>query len=349
MRVVILAAGDFPSKGSEGERLLKAADVVVACDSAALDYKRRFRRWPTVTLGDLDSLALYCSCPQEQPLPPPNLLHFPDQETNDLSKALAYVTSLSSVASAKEGLTIVGATGKREDHTIGNVYRALEAGVRIVSDYGEFIPVKGTCRVRAWKNQGVSIFAPDPATKMTSKGLVWNLDGVKFSNPYCATLNRAAAETIVVTSDRPAYLYLERNPNAKRVVVSLGSNLGARATYLRRALKSLAALPETRLIDASSVIETEGVDVPEESAHLKFLNQVALFETTLSPEDFSKRMHAIEDKLGRVRTVRNGPRTIDLDLILFGSVKLNTPELTLPHPRYKERRFVLDPMKELGL
>lgn len=340
MRVVILAAGDFPSKGSEGERLLKAADVVVACDSAALDYKRRFRRWPTVTLGDLDSLTH---------VSPPNLLHLPDQETNDLSKALAYVTSLSSVASAKEGLTIVGATGKREDHTIGNVYRALEAGVRIVSDYGEFIPVKGTCRVQTWKNQGVSIFAPDSATKMTSKGLVWKLDGVKFSNPYCATLNRAAAETIVVTSDRPAYLYLERNPNAQRVVVSLGSNLGARATYLRRALKALAVLPETRLVDASSVIETEGVDVPTESAHLKFLNQVALFETTLSPEDFSKRMHAIEDKLGRVRTVRNGPRTIDLDLILFGSVKLNTPELTLPHPRYKERRFVLDPMKELGL
>lgn len=342
MRVVILAAGDFPSKGSEGERLLKAADVVVACDSAALDYKRRFRRWPTVTLGDLDSLV---------DVSPPNLLHFPDQETNDLSKALSYVTSQTSRTSqtSQTFITIVGATGKREDHTIGNVYRALEAGVRIVSDYGEFIPVKGTCRVRTWKNQGVSIFAPDPETKMTSKGLVWKLDGVKFLNPYCATLNRAAAETIVVTSDRPAYLYLERNPNAKRVVVSLGSNLGARATYLRRALKALAALPETRLVDASSVIETEGVDVPTESAHLKFLNQVALFETTFSPEDFSKRMHAIEDKLGRVRTVRNGPRTIDLDLILFGSVKLNTPELTLPHPRYKERRFVLDPMKELGL
>ena len=100
---------------------------------------------------------------------------------------------------------------------------------------------------------------------------------------------------------------------------------------------------------ASSVIETEPVDVPADFAALKFLNQVAVFETTLDPFDFSRRMHAIEDDLGRVRTVRNGPRTIDIDLIDFGGEVIDTTELTLPHPRAHLRDFVLKPLAELGL
>ena len=118
---------------------------------------------------------------------------------------------------------------------------------------------------------------------------------------------------------------------------------------MERALKALAALPETRLVRASSVIETEPVGVPDEFAAMTFLNQVAIFETNLSPFDFSRRMHAIEDALGRVRTVRNGPRTIDIDLIDFGGLVIDTPELTLPHPRAAERDFVLRPLAELGV
>ncbi len=134
-----------------------------------------------------------------------------------------------------------------------------------------------------------------------------------------------------------------------RAVVSLGSNLGPRADYLARALSALAAFPETTLLKASSVIETEPLDVPSEFASLKFLNQVAVFETTLTPEEFSERMHTIEDALGRVRTVRNGPRTIDIDLIDFGGLVRTTPDLTLPHPRAKERDFVMKPLMELGI
>ena len=134
----------------------------------------------------------------------------------------------------------------------------------------------------------------------------------------------------------------------QKVIVSLGSNLEPRADYLERALGALAAMPETRLVRASSVIETEPVDVPSEFAALKFLNQVAVFETTLDPFDFSRRMHAIEDDLGRVRTVRNGPRTIDIDLIDFGGQVINTPELILPHPRAHLRDFVQRPLHELG-
>ena len=134
-----------------------------------------------------------------------------------------------------------------------------------------------------------------------------------------------------------------------RVIVSLGSNLEPRAEYLGRAVDALSSLPETRFVKASSVIETEPVDVPPEFAALKFLNQVAVFETTLDPFDFSRRMHAVEDDLGRVRTVRNGPRTIDIDLIDFGGQVIDTPELILPHPRAHLRSFVQEPLRDLNI
>lgn len=134
-----------------------------------------------------------------------------------------------------------------------------------------------------------------------------------------------------------------------RAIVSLGSNIGDRADYLKRAIENLSQLPDTRLITVSSVIETEPVGVPEEFTEMKFLNQVAVFETDLSAHEFSDRMHSIEDNMGRVRVVRNGPRTIDIDLIDFGGIKVDTPELTLPHPRAKERDFVLAPLAELGI
>ena len=136
---------------------------------------------------------------------------------------------------------------------------------------------------------------------------------------------------------------------SKRAIVSLGSNIEPRADYLKRAVAALSSLPETRFVKVSSVIETEPVDVPEEFAALKFLNQVAVFETALDPFEFSRRMHAIEDGLGRVRTVRNGPRTIDIDLIDFGGQIINTPELTLPHPRAHLRDFVQEPLRELAI
>jgi len=140
-----------------------------------------------------------------------------------------------------------------------------------------------------------------------------------------------------------------RDRERVRAVVSLGSNIEPRAECLKRALVALSSLPETRLVCASSVMETEPVEVPREFSGQKFLNQAAVFETGLSPQEFSRRMHAIEDALGRVRTVRNGPRTIDIDLIDFGGLVLDTPELTLPHPRARFRDFVLKPLEELGV
>ena len=131
-------------------------------------------------------------------------------------------------------------------------------------------------------------------------------------------------------------------------VVALGSNIEPRADRLERALRALAELPGTRLVRASSTLDNAGVDVPPEFAHLRFLNQVAAFETTLEVHDFARRMHAIEDAQGRVRTgVRNAPRTIDLDLIAFGNLVLDEADLTIPHPRARERPFVTGPLSEI--
>ena len=121
-------------------------------------------------------------------------------------------------------------------------------------------------------------------------------------------------------------------PDTTLAVVSLGSNIEPRAQRLADALAALAAIPRTRVVKASSVRETEPVDVPEEFRCQRFLNQVVVCETAQ----------------GRVRgPVRNVPRTIDLDLIAFGDLVLDEPELTLPHPRARERAFVMEPLAEV--
>ena len=195
-KTVILAAGDFPRKGGAAWRLLAGAERVVACDSAADAYRRRFRRWPDVIIGDLDSVS-------RRPVPC-RVIHDADQNTNDLEKAMAYC--------AKRGWrspVIVGATGKREDHMIGNVFRALDHGLVIITDRGRFVPVNGKATLKVAKGAAVSVFAPDPTTRMISKGLEWPLEGVKFRNLYCATLNRATATRVTLTANRPVSIYIE--------------------------------------------------------------------------------------------------------------------------------------------
>ena len=110
----------------------------------------------------------------------------------------------------------------------------------------------------------------------------------------------------------------------------------------------LCGMPETRLRQESDIEETAPVDVPAEFSRMKFLNQLAVFDTGLEVHEFSRRMHSIEDALGRVRTVRNGPRTIDIDLIDFDGLRLDEPALTLPHPRAARRDFVIRPLASLA-
>ncbi|HVS30634.1 MAG TPA: 2-amino-4-hydroxy-6-hydroxymethyldihydropteridine diphosphokinase [Thermoanaerobaculia bacterium] len=131
----------------------------------------------------------------------------------------------------------------------------------------------------------------------------------------------------------------------RSVVIALGSSLGPRRLQLRRALRALS--PSVRLVKVSSVHETEPVDAPAGSP--PFLNMVVAGHTTLAPEALLEELQRIERTLGRRRTARNAPRTIDLDLILHGATVMRTPRLTLPHPRYRQRGFVMNPLRELNL
>jgi 2-amino-4-hydroxy-6-hydroxymethyldihydropteridine diphosphokinase len=127
--------------------------------------------------------------------------------------------------------------------------------------------------------------------------------------------------------------------------VGLGANLGDREAMLRRALDLLAAEPGIDLLAVSAFRETEPVGLRDQP---RFLNAAAAAGTTLGPRGLLERLLAIEAALGRIRSgPRFGPRTIDLDLLLYGDAVVDEPGLTLPHPRLHERRFALEPLAEL--
>ena len=123
-----------------------------------------------------------------------------------------------------------------------------------------------------------------------------------------------------------------------KVYLSLGSNVGDRLANLRTALERLGAAR------VSPVYETEPVDYTEQGW---FLNMAAELQTELPPLALLARAQQIESALGRVRTVAKGPRTIDIDILLYGDAVVRSAELEIPHPRMAERRFVLAPLADL--
>jgi 2-amino-4-hydroxy-6-hydroxymethyldihydropteridine diphosphokinase len=133
--------------------------------------------------------------------------------------------------------------------------------------------------------------------------------------------------------------------SAKTCYIGLGSNLGERQKNLDRAVHLLETTEGVKVLDLSSTHETEPVGVTEQP---KFLNAVVKIACELSPEELLARCQRIEDQLGRVRTVRWGPRTIDIDILLIEGVTVNTEHLTVPHPRLYEREFVLAPLAEIA-
>ena len=193
MTVAILAAGEFPKRGGRAWDILASASAVICCDGAADSYRRRMRREPFAVVGDCDSLRGRFK----------NVVKVPEQDTNDLEKAVAWCRERGMKPSV-----VLGATGLRDDHSIGNVFRALDLGLEVVTDCGRFIPVEGRKSLSVAKGADISVFAPDPSTRMKSRGLEWPLDGVKFRNLYCATLNRAKSSRVTVESDRRVYVYI---------------------------------------------------------------------------------------------------------------------------------------------
>lgn len=130
-----------------------------------------------------------------------------------------------------------------------------------------------------------------------------------------------------------------------RAYVGLGSNLGDREATLRAALHALAEAPGVTHVTASAIRETAPVGYVDQPG---FLNAAAAVDTELAPRDLLELLLRIERDLGRTRDgPRFGPRTIDLDLLLYGSERLEEPGLTVPHPRLHERLFVLEPLAEL--
>ncbi len=126
--------------------------------------------------------------------------------------------------------------------------------------------------------------------------------------------------------------------------IGLGSNLGNRKSNLDDAVSLLSEAPGVDSVKVSSYYETEPVGYEEQGL---FLNAAARVETSLSPGELLKVCHDIENQLGRVRTVRWGPRTIDLDILLYNGLVIDSPELEVPHPLMHERAFVLQPLCEL--
>lgn len=131
----------------------------------------------------------------------------------------------------------------------------------------------------------------------------------------------------------------------RQAVIAIGSNLGDRLNRLQGAVSALADTPEVQVVSVSSVYETEPVDAPAESG--AFLNAVVLIDTTLTVHTLLDRAQAIEDAFGRERAEDNGPRTLDVDLIVVGDRVADDETLTLPHPRAHERGFVLVPWLEI--
>jgi 2-amino-4-hydroxy-6-hydroxymethyldihydropteridine diphosphokinase len=130
-----------------------------------------------------------------------------------------------------------------------------------------------------------------------------------------------------------------------RVYIGLGSNLGDREATIRRALELLAADGEIDVDVVSSLRETDPVGYENQP---RFLNGAARLRTDLPPRRLLERLQAVEQLLGRDRSgPRFGPRTIDLDLLLYGDERIDEPGLEIPHPRLHERRFVLEPLAEL--
>ena len=132
----------------------------------------------------------------------------------------------------------------------------------------------------------------------------------------------------------------------KKAVIGMGTNIGNKKENLNNAVEALNLLPNTKVIKISDFYETEPVGYLDQDL---FLNSCVLLETELSPHALLGACLGIEAGFHRSRTIKNGPRILDLDLLFYENESIDTPDLVLPHPRIKERAFVLVPLKDLDL
>ena len=200
--IVILAAGDFP-RAEAPLRALRNADLRICCDSAA-EALVAFGLEPDRIVGDLDSIS-----PEFRMRYRHKLIHVAEQDDNDLTKAFHLALTLSPTR-----ITILGATGKREDHTLGNISLLLDYAreapcpVTMLTDYGQFEAIFNTAVLPSFPGQQVSIFAFDNSLKITSAGLKYPTDDVVFDSLWKATLNEALSESCTLTLSHPSGVLL---------------------------------------------------------------------------------------------------------------------------------------------
>lgn len=139
---------------------------------------------------------------------------------------------------------------------------------------------------------------------------------------------------------------MERPKPLARVYLGVGSNLGERELNLEKAKALASAIPHTRFLRSSRVIETDPVGV--DPSHGKYLNAVWELETELPPQKLKEALQRIEGTLGRKRGILSTPREIDLDILFYGDQRVDEGDLKIPHPRLHERAFVLVPLAELA-
>lgn len=185
---VILADGDFPVHAYPLS-LLQQAERVVCCDGAAVSLLAHGRE-PDLIAGDLDSLS-----PEFKEKLADKTVHFTEQESNDLSKAFRCC-----MERGWKNITILGATGKREDHTLGNLsllaeYAAALPDIKMVTDHGIFSIAKGLCRYSCRPGQQISLIALDPGAEVTARGLKYPLEKLRLNMWWQGTLNEALGDS----------------------------------------------------------------------------------------------------------------------------------------------------------
>lgn len=216
-RVVIIGDGCFPKK-EYPRYLIRTADIIICCDGAFSKYMRNCKaifgkeRLPDAVIGDIDSLSESTRRKYKD-----IIIHIDEQENNDQTKAFTWV--IENIEDISD-IHILGATGQREDHTIGNISLLMEyarrfdpeargINVEMVSDFSSIFAVTGSVELNCGTGRSISIFSPDNTLKIKSSGLKWPTDDVVFDNWWKATLNKATEDTV----------YLEFNHRSLALIV----------------------------------------------------------------------------------------------------------------------------------
>ena len=202
--IVILAAGDFPTHPVPF-RALREADFVVCCDSAYDEWKAEGGEWkagkPFTVIGDGDSIR-----PEDRIALGDKLIRVEEQDYNDLHKAMDYATAQFPIPNSQ--FSILGATGRREDHTLGNISYLVTfaeehpgADIEMLTDHGRFSAFRGRRTFASFPRQQVSVFAADPAVPFSGSGLEYPIDNMHATRWWNATLNSALGDTFDLWSD----------------------------------------------------------------------------------------------------------------------------------------------------